>query len=406
MAIAKNLPIEETYSDKSISSKLAFYTSACSLAVVYAASSAPIPLYTLYSQELGLASGDFSITAVAYFLGTIIALLVFARLSDYLGRKPVSFIAVLLAALGCLVFYHISGISTIFIGRLVQGLSCGLTSSAIAAYAVDTAPPSPNWLAAMISSGAPMIGLAGGAFGSGLIKESSWGSTTLVFTILLVMLIICAVLFIFCKETVAHNKGVLHSLIPRIYIPEAARKYLPAAACTFIGTWAIGGFYQAYSSTIAFQLLGINNSIMAAAVFASIMAPNLIGSFMVGRLNPIKAQRVGMLMFLLCIVALIIFLYITAAIPFLITSMLAGITWGASFTGAMRALLNNSHQQARASVLATIFFISYSGAVIPNLIVSQIAYRFSFLNLTIGYGLLVASTCILTLALTNRYKEL
>ncbi|UYZ82739.1 hypothetical protein MTZ49_08930 [Entomomonas sp. E2T0] len=53
----------------------------------------------------------------------------------------------------------------------MQGLSYGLYS--IATYAVDTAPESPIWLGTTVISGSPMLGLTCGAFGSGLLKESS-----------------------------------------------------------------------------------------------------------------------------------------------------------------------------------------------------------------------------------------
>ena len=48
---------------------IGFFAAAFSLTVVYAASAAPIPLYTTYRQALHLTNGDLSMTAFAYFPG-------------------------------------------------------------------------------------------------------------------------------------------------------------------------------------------------------------------------------------------------------------------------------------------------------------------------------------------------
>jgi MFS family permease len=185
--------------------RIGFIGAACSLAVVYAASSAPIPLYTIYRQAIGFTSADFSLSAVAYFAGTVIALLMFARLSNYLGRRPVALATLGLTVMGCLVFVYIRNVPMFLIGRLIQGVACGLASSTITAYVVDNAPASPGWIGAAVTSGAPMIGLAAGAFGSGALKEYGSGSLVLVFGILIAVLAGCAALIAAGPETVTRT---------------------------------------------------------------------------------------------------------------------------------------------------------------------------------------------------------
>ncbi|UYZ82738.1 hypothetical protein MTZ49_08925 [Entomomonas sp. E2T0] len=46
-----------------------------------------------------------------------------------------------------------------------------------------------------------------------------------------------------------------------------------------------------------------------------------------------------MILFLVSIVAVILFLHLASFIPFLIASIFAGIAWGAIFTGFMRSHL-------------------------------------------------------------------
>lgn len=377
----------------------------CSLAVVYAASSAPIPLYTMYRQAIGFTSADFSLSAVAYFAGTVLALLMFARLSNYLGRRPVTLATLGLTVIGCFIFAYIRNVPMFLIGRFIQGIACGLASSTITAYVVDNAPSTPSWIGAAVASGAPMIGLAAGAFGSGALKEYGSGSLALVFGILIAVLGGCAMLIAASPETVVRTKGVVASIVPQIRVPQKIRYLLPAATCTFVGTWAIGGFFQAFSSSMAAEQLHTTNTIVAAAVFACLMAPNVIGGSLAGRLKPEAAQRVGMSAFCLCFAAILASLKVGAVIPFLMASVFAGVGWGAAFTGSMRGLLGQTTQADRAGVLSAIFLISYSGAAIPNLIVGRIASSFSLFEIAEGYGLLVAAACIMTLFTAQRSNE-
>jgi MFS family permease len=376
---------------------IGFFAAAFSLTVVYAASAAPIPLYTTYRQALHLTNGDLSMTAFAYFAGCVIALLIFARVSNYSGRRPVALVTLGLAAIGCLVFLYLQNDSMFLVGRFIQGISCGLASSTISAYVVDTAPENPRWLGAAVTSGAVMIGLSVGVFGSGALKEIGPGSLTLIYGILIGLIAVCGLLIAAGPETMKPAPGMAASLVPQIRVPGNIRPLLLPASCTFIGVWAIGGFYQAFSSSMASDLLGTTNTIVAATVFASMMAPNAIGGALSGRFRPDVAQRFGMEVFFLCIFAILISLNYGATVPFLVASVGAALAGGFAFTGSMRALLDKTSQEERAGVLSTIFLISYSGAGLPNLIVGRLSGSFGLFEIAIGYSVLVGVTCIITL---------
>lgn len=384
---------------------IGFLAGALSLTAVYAASAAPIPLYSTYRQALGLTNGDLSLTAFAYFAGCVIALLVFARVSDYSGRRPVALATLGFAAIGCLVFLQLQNYPMFLAGRIIQGISCGLASGAISAYVIDTAPENPRWLGAAVTSGAVMIGLSLGVFGSGAFNEFGPGSLSQIFGIFIILIGVCGVLIAAGPETVEPRRGMAASLIPQIRVPRNIRPLLPAAMCTFIGVWAIGGFYQAFSSPMASDLLGTTNTVVAAAVFASMMAPNALGGALSGRFRPDSAQRTGMVLFSFCILAILISLDYHAALLFFIANIGAALAGGFAFTGSMRVLLDKTSQEDRAGVLSTIFLISYSGAGLPNLVVKWLPGTFGLSGIAIGYGLLVGVTCAITLLTSRRESD-
>ena len=379
---------------------IGFVTATFSFAVIYMASAAPVPLFAIYRQTLDLTHSDLSWAAVAYFAGAVIALLMFARISDHFGRRIVIFINLLLAMFGCLIFLDLASSAMLLAGRFIQGFACGLASSAVAAYVVDNAPLSPAWLGSVVTGAAPMLGLAGGSLASGALRQYGSGSLSIIFVVIMAMLMVCFVMLAFSPETVLRSQGGFRSLKPQIRIPLSIRPLLPAACATFVGTWSIGGFYLPFSASMAAEQLHTDNTFVAAAVFACMMTPYLIGGSLAGRMKPVGAQRMGMVAFTLCMAGIIASLKLSSVSFFLLATVGAGIAWGIAFTGSMRTILGNISKEDRAGVLSTVFLISYSGAALPNMIVGQLFRNTSLSYIATGYGILVFWACFITLFTT------
>lgn len=367
---------------------------ACSFAAIYAASSAPIPLYAVYRQIIGMSNTDLAMSSVLYFIGTVVALLFLARLSDYWGRRPVSVLTLLIAVLGCILFISVDSKIIFLIARLVQGLSCGMGSSCMASYIIDIAPPK---MGAVVASSAPMIGLAGGSLGSGMLVQYGTGSLYSIYLLIILLLIGCMVLTGVGIETIIPRIGSLKSLKPTITIPGSIRPLLPTASAIFVGTWAIGGFYQAFSASMASECLGTDNVVIAAAVFACLQGSNIFGSMTAKKLSAQKAQSIGMSFFLVSVAAVITALGKGFVLLFLIASTSAGVSWGLAYTGSLQSLLSNTAINDRAGVLSAIYIISYSGAAIPNLIVGRLSNLFSLNQIAFGYGGLVMLSWVIVI---------
>src|SRR4051812_9323222 len=326
------------------------------------------------------------------------ALLVFGRLSNHVGRRPVALAALLITAAGTLMLTEVHSVAPLIAGRVLQGTGCGLASSALAAFTVDSAPASPSWLASAVTTGSPMVGLTLGALASGALAEYGPAPRTLVYLVAAGMLAARAVFIVVARETVARAPGAVAALRPRVRVPAAARGLLPAAGATFVATWALGGFYQAFGPSVAADQLGTTNTLIAAVVFASLMAPSAIGAPLAGRTAPATAQRVGMVVFLGAVVVILISLHGGAVAPFIVASAVAGAAQGTTFAGSMRALLSHAEPVERAGVLSAIYLISYGGAAIPGLIAGQLSRSLNLFDIALGYGALAAIACVITLA--------
>jgi MFS family permease len=393
---SRSVGVEEATHGRS--ARFSFVAASLSFVAIFTASASPIPLYEIYHRTSGVTKADLSLTAVAYFAAAVTALLLFGRLSNHLGRRHVSVAALLVTASGCVVLTDVHGPALLILGRILQGLGAGLASSAIAAYIVDTRPRSPRWLAAAVATGAPMIGLTLGALGSGALVQYAPHPRSLVYLIATAFLTLCALLVTASRETVVRTRGTIMSLRPQAHIPAATRPFLPVAAATFVATWALGGFYQAFGPTIAADQLGTTNTLVAAVVFASLMVPSAIGAPLSGHLSPAAAQRLGMGAFLLAVLTLLASLRLGAIAPFLIASAIAGAAQGATFAGSLRALLAETSPAERAGLLAIVYATAYSGAAIPAVIAGQLARTLSLFQIALGYGALAALACAITLA--------
>ena len=139
-----------------------------SIAAVYATATAitvrlspaaPTPIYRFYRETLGLTPFTITLIFAIYSFTMIAAFLTIARLSDYVGRKPMILTALGLNAVALLLFFVAGSAGTLVAARAVQGVATGVALATLGAVIVDTAP---RW-AATLNSVTAFMGLALGA---------------------------------------------------------------------------------------------------------------------------------------------------------------------------------------------------------------------------------------------------
>ena len=367
---------------------VAFWGAAAALILTYAASAAPVPLYETWRSVDGLSYNDLSLSAVVYFAGAVSALVIFGRISDYLGRRPVAILAMLLNAVACLLFLTVNRAEPLIAGRLLQGLASGLASTAMAAWIVDTVKPSHSKLPALLISTSPLAGLSLGSLGGGSLISFAPYPRTLVFVISVLLMIISIFVLIYGQESVQRRPGLFRSLRPAFGLPASGKPWYPLAAVVFTCTWSMGGFYQAFGPVIAAQYLHSTSAIAAAVVFASYMLPSLLGSTLANKVTPGRAMIIGMLTFMLAIIAAVSALYAGVLVPFLIASAFAGAAQGATMNAGIRGLMTGASAAERAGTFSVIYATAYTGAAVPTLIVGRLTSHFSLLQLASAYALL------------------
>ena len=130
-----------------------------------AASSAPTPLYQVYQDHLHFSAAMLTAIFGVYAVSLLAALLTVGSLSDYLGRKPVIFAALLLNIVAMLLFIVADSTSCLLAARALQGFATGTATAVLGATLLDT----DRVRGPMLNSLAPMLGMASGGLGSGLL---------------------------------------------------------------------------------------------------------------------------------------------------------------------------------------------------------------------------------------------
>lgn len=279
----------------------AFVAAACAFVFVFAAAGAPIPLYNTYRLEDGLSNADLALVSVAYFIAAASSLLICARLSNFVGRRPIALTALLSTALGCLILSAMHSVAPMLLGRVLQGLACGIASSSLGAYVVDTAEGKPRWLTAAITGSSPMVGITVGALTAGAMVEWGPAPRILVYVLMALILVLLSGIIAFSPETVARRPGLLSSLRPHMQIPKGKGRLMLAAGSAAIATWSLGGFYQAFGPSVTAEHLGTVSPFLTAAIFSSVMCLNPLGGPLSARFTPVCSVRLGMGLFILAV---------------------------------------------------------------------------------------------------------
>ena len=377
--------------------RLAFLSAAVSLVTSFAAAAAPISLYNVYRAEDGFTKPGIAMGIVTHSLGTIVGLLVLGRLSNHVGRRVTGIASLGLLLLGCLLLLNVHRIGVLLAGRLLMGVGTGLASSSLTSYIVDAAPEKPRWLASVASSQGPMLGLTIGAVASGAMVQ--FGQWPRQFIVLLCagFLLLSAALIAASPETAAPRPGAWRSLLPKVGVPERVRPLLPAAGAIFISTWATGAFYQAFVPALVEDQLHTGGPFVLGLVFASYMAPSVLGAPLGGRLTAPQAQRVGMIVFVGAMNSAGAAIYNSSLPIFIVATIVAGIGQGIAVSAATRGLLDGTNVVDRAPIFSAIYLLCYGGATILSLIAGGLSGTLPLPYIALGYGGLALVAALFTI---------
>jgi MFS family permease len=196
---------------------------------------APTPVYRFYREALGLTPFTITLIFAVYSFTMIAAFLTVARLSDYVGRKPMILVALGLNAIALILFFVAESAGTLIVARAVQGIGTGIALATLGALITDTAP---KW-AATLNSVTAFMGLALGALIAGMFVTFAPSPTHFVYAVLLGVTLAEMLALPWVVETTSRKPGAWIGMKPKLTVPKAAAAAMARLFPLTLSAWAL-----------------------------------------------------------------------------------------------------------------------------------------------------------------------
>lgn len=370
---------------RSVSNRSSLVFLAITLLSFLAASSAPTPLYHLYQETLQFSPATLTLIFGVYAFSLLAALLTVGSLSDYLGRKPVIAAALLLDMLAMLLFIHADSVAWLIAARVLQGFATGMATSVLGAALLDT----DRQQGPLINSVAPLLGMACGALGTGMLVEYAPQPMQLAYWILFALFVLQALYVWRLPESVSPQPGAWASLRPTLHVPPQARRALWLALPVDVAVWAVGGFFLSLAPSLVRAATGSTSNLIGGALVAVL---TVSGALMIFSLRHHPADRVLRLgAGLLAVgIALMLAAVHSASLPlFFFATLVTGAGFGSGFLGALRSIMPLALPHERAGLMSAFYVLSYLAFCLPSLAAGNLTRTFGLIPTTDGYGVVL-----------------
>lgn len=357
-----------------------------------AASSAPTPLYHLYQQSMGLSALTITLVFGAYAFAMLVSFLTVARLSDYVGRRPMVLAGLLVSALALVLFATAGSAAQLILARIVQGIATGIAMTTLGATILDTDRRN----GAIYNTVTVFLGLMFGTLIAGALVAWAPLPTELVYLVLLAITAIEALLLLVVPETTTGRPGALKALVPHVAVPQAARPVMLRLLPLNIAGWSLGGFFLSLMPTVVAVATGAKSPFVGAAVVSALMFTAsgtvvALRRFSAEQLLSIAAFGLG-----LGVAVTLGGIYLQSAAIMLAGTLVAGVGFGSAYAGTLRSLLPLAGEHERAGLLAAYFVQSYLIFAIPAILAGLAVPELGLVTTSEIYG-----AALIALALTS-----
>lgn len=367
-----------------------------------AAASAPSPLYGVYRAAWGFSAFMLTIVFSSYALALLLALLLFGALSDYLGRRPILLVALVIEIGSIFLFLYAQSVEWLLAARIVQGFATGIAIGTLNAGMIDLH----RERGAFVNSVAPLLGMAVGALGTAALVQYAPAPTMLVYEILLAMLVLQLVAATFLPETVQARPGALATVRITMAIPAAARQTLWRVMPVNLALWALGGFYMSLGPTLARNVTGNAAPVVGGAFAAALVLFSAIAVVFVRTRAPRQVLQGGTLLLGLGVLITLLGIQLHAGVPLFAGTMIGGLGFGAAFNGAIRSLAPLAAPHERASLMSGFFALSYLAFSLPAIAAGVCVGIWGLQATAIGYGVILIALSTLALIAMRRDSQI
>jgi len=347
-------------------------------AMTFAASgAAPTPLYHQYQESFGLTPFTITIIFAAYVLSLLAALLTVGSLSDYVGRRPAILAALALNVVSMVMFMAADSAATLIAARALQGFATGLATAALGAAILDN----DRSRGAVLNSITAFSGLTAGSLGAAILVTYAPDPGQLVYVVLLVLSAAEAFVLWAMPETAQLRAGAVASLRPHVSIPPQARDVLMRLTPVTIASWALGGFYFSLMPALVRVATGVTVPVVGGLVVSALTLSGVLSVLSLRSVAPHRMLSGGIAALAFGVAVTLAGVHAQLVWLMLLGTVIAGIGFGAAFSGTMRTVLPLAKTDERAGLLSAFYvegYLSFSlPAVVTGFVVPMVGLTFA-----------------------------
>jgi MFS family permease len=356
----------------------------------------PTPLYPLYRRDIGFSDLMVTVIYAVYAVGVLIALLTFGQLSDRVGRRPVLLAGIGLSALSALAFLVQGGLSLLFIGRVLSGLSAGLFTGTATAAMLDLVPAERRARATLAATVVNMGGLGLGPLLAGIISQYVGLPLRTIFIVDLALLVPAALLVLRSPEPGTPAGGFAIRFTRLSVPPEVRAVFGRAALIGFAGFVVLGLFSSVMPSALGELMDQHNRAVIGAVVFAIFLA-SIVGQVAVPALGLQRSMVSGCVLIVAGMGLLAGALETHSILLLVLAAAVAGLGQGLSFRSGLMLVSGKTPPEQRGEVTSAFFAILYVGISIPVVAVGLAARSAGLQTTGIVTAIIVAGLAVVTL---------
>ena len=339
---------------------------AIEMAIVLASSTLLTPLYLIYRSRFGFSELVLTLIYAVYVVGNLVALFIFGRLSDQIGRKRATWPALAVAVLATIAFALAQNTAWLFVARLLSGFATGLGSGTATAWIAELHPRRDKHAATQLAAAATLGGLGFGPLLAGYLARYSDIPLVLPYLVYLAMLAAVSIAVLFAKETVDDDTaGSSISLRPRLGVPSDIRSSFTSPAVTAFGIFALTGFYAALIPGLLSESLHQSSPATSGIVVFELFGVGAATTVILGAVPAQKAMLSGLVV-LLPSLLLLILSESQRSMPLLIAgTALGGISAALAYRGSLEVVNEIAPDEKRSEVVSAYLIASYLGNSAP-----------------------------------------
>lgn len=342
--------------------RFAFPLLAYAFAAIMVGTTLPTPMYSLYAEQMNFSVLTTTVVYATYAGGVLIALLVFGRWSDVIGRRPVLLAGVIFALASAAVFLCADNVSLLLIGRVLSGLSAGVFTGTATAAVIEAAPPNWHTRAAAVATIANVGGLGAGPVIAGVLVQYAPHPLQLSFVLHMALALLAGIAVLVVPET---SERVGSIGFQRLSVPAEVRSVFVIAGLAAFAGFSVTGLFMAVAPSFVADVVGIDNDALAGLVAASIFAASAVAQIGAKGVAPQRAVAIGCAVLVVAMAIVVVALYLSSLTGLVAAGLVAGVGHGMTFSRGLAAVVERTPAARRAEVSSTYFVVAYVAISLP-----------------------------------------